>query len=207
MRNLIITAFLVIPALTLTACDSVSGNEEIPDPLETILVENLPADPTERDPETGEVFDPTNRFTLFSLRDNSIVLSYSEPDRADSASTAWDIGFRGTTLIANGGDSGPGDGGIQVLEGAFEEITQAPTSGYDDTNDGWYSYDMNTHVMSPTPGRVVMVRTADGRYAKIRIISYYEDAPANPSFMDPARFYTFEYIFQPDGSADFPEAE
>lgn len=207
MRNTIITALLVATSISLTACDSVSSNEEPPAPLETVLVENLAADPAERNPATGEALERTGRYTLFSLRDNEIVLSYSEPNRADSASTSWDIGFRGTSIIANGGTSGPGDGGVQLLEGVFEEIDLAPTSGYEAANSSWYSYDMNTHVISPTPGRVLAVRTADGRYAKIRILSYYKDAPDNPTLRDPTEYYTFEYIYQPDGSTDFSVAE
>ncbi len=207
MRTHYIPALVVILALSISACDSVSSNEALPDPLETILVENLPADPTEHNHETGEVLDPTNRFTLFSLRDDDVILSYSSSNRSDSVSTAWDIGFRGTTIIANGGDSGPGEGGLQIVEGIFEQIEQAPSDNFEDSNSNWYSYDMATHVISPTPGRVLIVRTADGRYAKLRILSYYKDAPDTPSLMDPARYYTFEYIFQPDGSTDFPAAE
>ena len=32
---------------------------------------------------------------------------------ADSTGTAWDLGFRGTTIIVNGGTSGPGAGTAQ----------------------------------------------------------------------------------------------
>ncbi len=207
MRNTLITALLVATSISLTACDSVSSNEEDFEPLQTVLVENLAADPAERNPATGEALERTGRYTLFSLRDNEIVLNYSEPNRADSSSTSWDIGFRGTSIIANGGTSGPGDGGVQLLEGVFEEIALAPTSGYDAANSSWYSYDMSTHVISPTPGRVLAVRTADGRYAKIRVLSYYKDAPDNPTLRDPTEYYTFEYIYQPDGSTDFSSAE
>lgn len=207
MRSLSQFILVIIPLLALSACDTVSSNDPEPEPLETTLVENLAADPTERDPETGEALDQTNRYTLFSLRDNRIVLSHADPDRSDSSSTSWDIGFRGTTLIANGRGSGPGDGGLQLLDGLFEEINRAPSDGYEVENSSWFSYDMSTHIIRPTPGRVLVVRTADGRYAKIRIISYYKDAPDNPSFMDPSRYFTFEYVFQPDGSSDFPEAE
>lgn len=205
MRFLSLLAFTVVLSLALIACDSSDIIDDDPQPLETILVENIPADPTEHNPETGEPLPSTNQYTFFSLRDNAIVLSYDNPDRADSTSTAWDIGFRGTSLIANGGSSSPGDGGIQVIEGIFEEITVAPTGGYEPSTSDWYTYDMTNHVMNPTPGRVVMVRTADGRYAKIRILSYYQDAPENPTLQDPARYYTFEYIFQSDGSPDFTD--
>lgn len=49
---------------------------------------------------------------------------------------------------------------------------------------------------------VVAVRAADGRYAKVEILSYYRGAP-EPDALDPRQgfgFYTFRYLFQPDGS-------
>lgn len=209
MRHLTLTAFVAILALTLAACDSSDIIDDEPQPLETILVENIPADPAQNDPETGAPIGNTDRYTLFSLRDNEIVLSYDNPNRADSSSTAWDIGFRGTTLIANGGSSGPGNGGIQVVEGIFEDLEEAPEDGYGPiqagSDGGWYTYNFTTHIISPTPGRVVVVRTADGRYAKIKIISYYRDAPETPDPMEGARYYTFEYVFQPDGSRNFTD--
>src|SRR5690606_6982215 len=49
-------------------------------------------------------------FTFYSLREDRVI------PLADSASTAWDLAFRGTTVLVNGGASGPGDGGAVVLE-------------------------------------------------------------------------------------------
>ena len=47
-------------------------------------------------------------FTLVSLRTGDIVVSYDAPTRADSVSADWDLGLRGTEVILNGGESGPG---------------------------------------------------------------------------------------------------
>lgn len=199
---------LLLAGLGLAACDSSDPADE-PDPLVVERAEDVPADPAVRDPETGET-SSTSRFTFFSLRDGEIVLSYDEADRADSVSTAWDLGFRETEIIANGGENGPGQGGIQLVEGIFEEITEAPTSGYDaGLSTPWYNYSgPPNHLITPVPGRVLLVRTADGRYAKVRILSYYRGAPAQPNaFEDQDRYYTFEYVFQPDGSASFEGVE
>ena len=136
---------------------------------------------------------------------------------ADSASTAWDLAFRGTTILVNGGASGPGDGAAAVLaDTTFEAVSEAPPDDAfvtdrgvenDETaipggsGNGWYDYDFVTGVVSPRPV-VIALRTADGRYAKMEVLSYYRGAP-EPDALDPAegfRTYTFRYLFQPDGS-------
>ena len=69
---------------------------------------------------------------------------------------------------------------------------------------GWYIYDGTTHLISTVPGVVILIRTADGKYAKMMILSYYKGNPAN---IDPnkdlSRYYTFKFAYQPDGSRNF----
>lgn len=199
----------------IAACDNSDPEQILPASLQTTIVENLAADPaTGRDPDTGQAID-TDRFTFFSLRNNEVVLSYDEADRSDSLSTNWDIAFNATTILVNGGTGRMGDGGAQILTAAFDDVTEAPADGYAQDNgteyaipansgDGWYNYDPATFIVSPIPGRVLIVRTADGHYAKMRILSYYEGAPEAPdAFVDADRYYTFEFVFQPDGTRSF----
>jgi hypothetical protein len=153
-------------------------------------------------------------FAFYSLRVGRLVPT------ADSASTTWDLAFRTTTILVNGGASGPGMGGVIVLEDTtFAAVTAAPPAdsfavdrgtGRAETaipgggGNGWYAYDFATGIVSPRPA-VLVVRTADGRYAKVQIESYYEGAPA-PDEIAPDegfRYYTFRYLFQPDGSRSF----
>ncbi|MNY71051.1 hypothetical protein D3C86_2093090 [compost metagenome] len=53
--------------------------------------------------------------------------------------------------------------------------------------------------------RTVIVRTANGDYAKIKMISGYKDAfTADKWFQTtPHMFYTFEYVVVPKGSTKF----
>ena len=52
-------------------------------------------------------------------------------------------------------------------------------------------------TISPIPGKTIVIRTRDNRYAKIEIVSYYFDAPNDPNAMDnESRYYTFNYFFQ-----------
>ena len=198
--------FFLLAGLVAAGCDSTEVQDD--GPLTATRIDDLPADPSERDPATGQT-NQTGRYTFFSLREGEVVLSYDDASRADSASTEWDLAFQGATIIANGGASGPGEGGLQVVADVFENVTEAPTSGYVDaiSSTDWYTYDPSTHLVAPTPGRTIVVRTADGRYAKLRILSYYQGAPAAPAFTDPSRYYTFEYVFQEDGSRDLTSEE
>jgi hypothetical protein len=198
---------LLIAAVGLAACDSSDPIDDVePEPLVVERVEDIAADPAEHDPETGQALD-LGQYAFYSLRDNELVLAYDAEDRADSTSAEWDIAFHGTDVIANAGNGG----GIQVITGAFEEVTEAPEGGYlselpSGSGNGWYNY---ANVMiTPIPGRTIVVRTPDGLYAKVRVISYYESAPdeIDPT-SDPSRYYTFDYVLQPDGTRSFEGVE
>ena len=218
--------------LTLSACDSTEPDEVVD--LEVETAADVEADPTtDRDPDTGAPI-ANDLFTLYDLDAGEVVLSSSETDASvrqrDSASTAWDLGFRGTTIIVNGGTSGPGEGAAQILTEAFADVTEAPASGYvaDGANtacpavetpggsfpgapyaictgsdNGWYNYTPATNLIAPIPGRTIVLTTGDGDYAKVRILSYYRGNPTPPDASAPSRYYTFEYVVQPDGSRDF----
>ena len=217
--------------LLFTACDS-AESEPDPVPLSAEMVEDIAADPTTTPPQGGQPIS-TGRFTLYSLGDKQVVLPSTEADPAvraqDSSSTAWDLGFQGTTIILNGGTSGPGTGAAQILSEAFDDVMEAPAGSYaaDGRNtcpavntpsgefpgvplaictgsgNGWYTYNPQTNHILPIPGRTIVLRTADGKYAKMRILSYYKGRPDQPSSDTPSRYYTFEYILQPDGSRNF----
>ena len=198
------TLTLAALALTLAACDD-NPVDEGTDPIEATLIENLAADPhTSTDPMGRPV--GTGRYTLFSLRTGQIVAN------TDSATTNWDLAFNGTTILTNSGSSGPGNGGAVNVAAPFEKVTAAPADEeilVDEpgapaiarsTAGNWYNYNPQTHVVTPVPGRTLVVRTADGRYAKVRILSYYRDMPETIDDESESRYYTFEYVFQPDGS-------
>jgi hypothetical protein len=176
-------------------------------PVSVVMVKDLPADPTSRDPNTGETIGGTNQYTFFRFSDSAVV------SHTDSASTKWDIGFRGTDIIINGGTSGPGSTAGQVVNNTFEDITQAPEANYiaDNTSGhvfaDWYVYNMQTHIVTSKPGYIFIIRTNDGKFVKMEIISYYKGAPAQPDLTDASRYYTFRYVYQPDGSTNLNEQE
>jgi len=198
----LLTVLLMGGALALTGCDSTGANNE-DEPLRTIRVEDLPADPdTTSGPGRPQGY---NQFAFFDLRDSTLVLRSDAENRADSVSTEWDIAFRSTDIIVNGGANGPGDGAAYIAESAFQEVTDVTTDSLTGhTVDDWYTYNANgNNVVRPIPGRTLVVRTADGEsYAKIRILSYYEGAPDDPDASGAeSRYYTFEYMLQDDGTS------
>ncbi|RPD45380.1 hypothetical protein DNI29_18530 [Hymenobacter sediminis] len=196
--------------LTLSACsnDDNDDNEVKPaEALKTEMASNLgPTPASTTTPPTGQPATPRH-YAFYNLA------TKSEVPYTDSATTKWDIAVRTTTILVNGGSSGPGQGGAIVQDGLFSEITAAPATGYNvdsrtayaiptGSGKGWYNYNSTTHVVSPIAGKVILLRTATGKYAKLEIVSYYKDAPASPTGTEPRGYYTFRYVYQPDGSTN-----
>ncbi|MTI87092.1 MAG: hypothetical protein FH748_03895 [Balneolaceae bacterium] len=144
-----------------------------------------------------------DRFTYFDLESGEII--------EDSASAQWDIGFAGTTVIANAQQGG----GIQSLNIAFEQVDEAATSGYQAEASDWYTYTGQAssgpqHAVLVNEGTTLLLQTPDGNYAKVRMMSYYKGNPdpSTDTFINlhtrPAgRYFTFEYAVQGDGSVYF----
>ena len=132
---------------------------------------------------------------------------------ADSASSQWDIGFSGTTILANSENGG----GILLLNADFDAVTEAPTEGFGAATDpgAWYTYTGEApsgpqHAILAKENITLIVKSPDGNYSKVKILSYYEGNPdtSTDEFADfmtrPASgYYTFEYATQTNGSADF----
>jgi hypothetical protein len=154
------------------------------------------------------------QYVFCDLEEGTIVSA------TDSASTEWDLAFRNTTILVNGGTSGPGQGAAQVVDGIFEELEEAPEAGYQPDGEpgpaiqDWYTYTGPTgtpaHAILTEPGKVIMLKTGDGKYAKVEILSYYQGNPdtsteafANLDTRPEGRYFTFRYVVQPDGSNSF----
>ncbi len=185
---------------------SCQDDDVTPQSVTSVTIKDLPGDPyTGIDPVTMRPTGDKGVFTFFRLSDSSIV------SNSDSASTKWDIGIKGSTIIINGGTSGPGQGGAIVYDGIFSDLNSIPDSlsFLVDNNPvfavdrSWYKYDPAAMVFTPVPGKIILIRTADGKFAKMEILSYYKGAPSNPTVRDESRYYTFRYIYQPDGSRKF----
>jgi len=206
--KLFASAFMMI--VVMISCTK----ENTPEPVNTLvdkLVQDVPADPIIGIGTDGRPFG-YNKFTFFSFETNSIV------PNSDSASTKWDIAFRGSTIITNGGASGPGNGGAFVFQGIFDDLKSVPADSTFKQDQSlaatavgrsWYVYDAPNNLFVPTPGRILTIRTASGKYAKMEILNYYKGG-VTPAVTAPSdekiqkqRYYTFRFAFQSDGTKIF----
>ena len=196
--------FLCTSALGLMSCNNDSSVDLLE--IESQQVSNLYA-PQIGGNAPGQA-PISGQFTKFDFETGSTTLSETE----------WDVAFRGTTIIVNGGTSlgttdepeRIGNVAVYIAVGTFGEITEVnPSAFVQDSStgyaiplgggNGWYDYNFMLNLITPTPGRVLVFRTTEGKYAKVEILSYYENAPANPdSTVDEARYYTFNYVYQPN---------
>ncbi|HTF17924.1 MAG TPA: HmuY family protein [Chryseolinea sp.] len=210
MKSVIRMNALLLMSLALcgTSCDDSDDAAPKAQPLKASEVADLDA-------------TSTGKYTFYSFADGAVVAN------ADSASSKWDIGFRGTTLILNSGVSGPGSASGQIVDGIFEEIAEAPAAGYAQDTDaakailgssGWYTYtgtaSVPNHAILPNAGKVLVLKTAAGKYVKVEIISYYLGNPSTNTaeFADLAsrpasRYYSFRYLYQPDGTTNLEATE
>jgi hypothetical protein len=128
----------------------------------------------------------------------------------------WDVAFRGTTILVNGGeatsDDEPertSDAGVYIASGTLADITEVDTELFEvdsatdglaittGSDNGWYTYDSTTHIISPIAGKIIVVKTTTGTYAKFEITSYYEDGEANEDLSN-SQYYSFNYVYQPN---------
>ena len=206
MKSMRIFTLLVLTAF-LISC----GEDEIGLlPTESETIKNLHA------PQSGGQGQPiSGAFAKFDF----------DTGAQTTSETDWDIAFRGTTIIVNGGTSqGTTDepsrtstAGVYIASGTMATVTEVDEDAFlSDTasglaiptgsDNGWYNYSgPPSYLITPLSGKILVIRTSDDKYAKMEILSYYKDAPANPdAFTDAGRYYTFNYVYQPnDGILSF----
>ena len=149
-------------------------------------------------------FSSSASYTFFSFRDTTVVAN------ADSASAKWDFGLRLTTFLVNSYASGPGNAGVILQDGIYDNVTAAPASGYayDTTSSqraikegSWYDYNPTTHSFVPKAGKIFIFRTADGHYAKMELLNVGYEPFTGPV---PQRLiYTFRFTYQPNNKNTF----
>jgi hypothetical protein len=177
----LLSNLLALSVLLLLLPDQIFAQSQ---PTEAVI-SNLPADP---EPASG-------KFTLFSL------LSGKQVALADSATNAWDIGFKGTSVILNGGKGRKGKGGVYMVTGDYkahagpvDETLFAVDQSDDDpaiksgSGNGWYLYNFNTHEIVPDTSKFLVIRTSNGQFARLKMLSYYHTIKGTP------RYYSFSYI-------------
>jgi hypothetical protein len=151
----------------------------------------------------------TGDYTKFSFAEGGIVEGEN-----------WDVAFRSTSIIVNGGmasDSSQlsrtGNAAVYLIDGTMTEISSVDeglltqdaatsTAIIDDFGQmqmGWCVYDHATNIISPIAGKILVFRTHDNKYAKVEILNFYDAAMTNIY----GGFYTFNYVYQSDGGITF----
>ena len=217
MKKAILALTVLSCGIFLVSCDT--SDTTPPASLQTRTVNDLPADTIlglyTSGPMTGQPYG-SGKYTFYSLETNSII------SNSDSATAKWDLGFRGTTVITNGGSSGPGNGGACMYVGTFGDVSEVSADSSfrvdngpsqlairSGSGNGWYSYNGATQIVTPIPGRVFVIRTANGRYAKVEILNYYKGGVTLPGTasdeekLKKQRYYTFRFVYQGNGSTKF----
>lgn len=204
---------VVITSIFLFSCSK--STTSVVAPLAATTVRDLPADTIIGITPQGQPFG-TGKYTFFSLERNTIV------PNSDSASSKWDLAFNGTKILTNSGNSGPGLGGAFIQIGLFDELKTISSDSVFKTDNGpssyavtfgsgrgWYTYDPIRNLVTPLAGRVLVIRTASGKYAKVEIIAYYKGGATLAATAPDAekiskqRYYTFRFMYQPNGSKNF----
>ena len=212
----------VVVLLSITSCEKDKLPKTVDQRayvIETIgkitTVKNLPADTIIGTNSIGQPVG-AGRYSFFSLETGQWI------PNIDSNSTRWDLAFAGTTIRINNATSGPGAGGAFVFNGTFESLQSVPTDSvfridnhpvsYAITRGSgraWYTYDGPTNLLTPIPGRTLVIRTATGKFAKVEILNYYRggqtpSATAADSIKTrDQRFLHFRYTYQGNGTSQF----
>jgi len=201
----------VTSTLLISSCTKDQVKPQLQDGKSTI-VNDLPGD-------VGKTINTGFRTFYFSFSTNAKV------DSSQKKTSQWDIAFakeyNSYVSINNGtndasyGFGGTGKGSMVVVNKAYDQVTEAPaddvfttssitSAGWDSGSgdaSGWYFYDLKTHLAIPVKNRTYVLRTADGKYAKLEMVSMYKGAPAVVTDLNwPAPYFTFRYYVQQDGS-------
>jgi hypothetical protein len=199
--------------LVISSCTKEQVKPQLQDGKSTV-VNDLPGD-VGNTMVSGKPF----KTFYFSFTTNAKV------DSSQKKTALWDISFareyNSYVGINNGtndsslGFGGTGKGSMVVVNKAYNQVTEAPaddvftktsitSAGWDSGSgdgEGWYFYDLKTHLAVPVKNRTYVLRTADGKYAKLEIVSMYKGAPAVVTDLNwPAPYFTFRYYVQQDGS-------
>ncbi|MBS9767769.1 MAG: HmuY family protein [Flavobacteriaceae bacterium] len=159
-------------------------------------------------PSTGKGYRPSDKggkFVKFDLETGKITES----------ETDWDIAFRYSTIILNGGkkigykDEPNRNANVSgyIEKHPFEEIKTVSEKEFrqDKKNElaisdnvqngtGLWSYSMKHHYVLPIPGKALILKTRNGKYIKMQVKSFYKCIPKIPKVADESYgYYTFRY--------------
>ncbi|MBI5186437.1 MAG: HmuY family protein [Nitrospinae bacterium] len=208
--------FAVLAVILLSAAGGFLAKPQKLEVDHGVVIDENSLDPTKIEPvEAGDRLTPLITYTL----DASDVEKWTYFDfsrggvveDAEMNSLDWDLAFRRARILTNSGaNNKSGKGGAMAMESkALDKIAQVPENknfeiDYRPYNKAenenpalakWYNYNYINHRLDPKP-EVYIIKTADGRFAKIRILTYYCRG-------EKAGCYTIQYVYQGGNSTGF----
>ncbi len=132
----------------------------------------------------------------------------SAVDIMDPSSLEWDLAFRRSQIITNGGATNHfGKAGLNDMgEVPFDEVTEVPADNYiadiatkTETENPvllkWFKYNFLTHKLTAKKN-IYALKTADNKYAKVQFISFNCDDEETGCIR-------FQYAYQDNGANNF----
>lgn len=162
----------------------------------------------------------------FSFKTGNKIVPKANEDIDTWLKTAdWDLAFTGpynSEIFVNNANfpTNPGYQGkatntaVVKVNRPYNSVKEAPSDAEFDkstinkigwhssaSQDGWFEYVMDTHIMQAIPNQTYLIRLQNGNYVKLELISAYLGMPkAVTNLHHPAPYYTFRYFIQKDGS-------
>jgi len=224
--NIRTLVYLLAGVLLLTASCKKSNDSYNSEDTKSTLIKDLAGDTLASMGEgvEGKEQRPFHPF-LFRFSDQKQVFLKTAKDSADFLKNGdWDLCFgdiynslvscNSGTLKGSPGFGGPGKGAaIVIIDKPYDQVHEAPADdlfihegrpgvGWDPGNgNGWFFYSLSNHLVVPVKNRTFVLKTADGKFAKLELINVYKGNP--PLVVDlfwPAPYFTFRYYVQQDGS-------
>ena len=143
-----------------------------------------------------------NNWVYFDFSRGKVV------DIHDKTSLEWDLAFRRSKVVSNGGATNKfGKAGLINLGSLnFDQVVDVPLKNYipdiatkTETENPillkWYSYNYLTHKLSAKPNTYA-IKTADNKYAKVKFLGFY---CANKE----TGCIKMQYVYQGNGSNQF----
>ncbi|MBI2793652.1 MAG: HmuY family protein [Ignavibacteria bacterium] len=155
--------------------------------------------------------DSTVGWLYYSIDGDSIV------PPSEALTSKWDIKMaflpgaqtRQIDMFLNSGTVGSGTTLGTVVSSRFDNLIDVPADSLlsaDDTSQtgriipvalsgdsAMFIYTASTHTISPSPDKVLFIKTASGVHVKFQVTSIYLDAPASPTLDTPLGYYHFRY--------------